>query len=30
LCRFEEGRIREMWEASQELLTDSPNENGQF
>ena len=30
LFRFEEGLIIESWEASQEELEDSPNENGLF
>jgi predicted SnoaL-like aldol condensation-catalyzing enzyme len=30
LFRFEKNMIREMWEASQEVLKDSPNENGLF
>lgn len=30
ICRFDGDRIVEMWEASQEALADSPNENGLF
>lgn len=30
IFRFEDDRIIEAWEASQELLMDSPNENGIF
>ncbi len=30
IFRFEENKIIESWEASQEILKDSPNENGLF
>lgn len=30
IFRFADGRIIESWEASQEVLEDSPNENGIF
>jgi predicted SnoaL-like aldol condensation-catalyzing enzyme len=30
IFRFDEGKIIESWEASQEELNDSPNENGLF
>jgi len=30
LFRFEDGKIIELWEASQEEIEDSPNENGLF
>ncbi|RPI00285.1 MAG: nuclear transport factor 2 family protein [Ignavibacteriae bacterium] len=30
IFRFEENMIVELWEASQEVLKDSPNENGIF
>ena len=30
IFRFEENKIVESWEASQEILKDSPNENGLF
>ena len=30
IFRFEDGKIIESWEASQEALKDSPNENGVF
>lgn len=30
IFRFEDDKIVEMWEASQEVLEDSPNENGLF
>ena len=30
IFRFEDDRIMEMWEASQQVLKDSPNENGLF
>ncbi len=30
IFRFQEGRIIEEWEVSQEVLRDSPNENGIF
>jgi hypothetical protein len=30
IFRFEEDKIIESWEASQEALDDSPNENGLF
>jgi predicted SnoaL-like aldol condensation-catalyzing enzyme len=30
IFRFEDGKIIESWEASQQLLKDSPNENGIF
>jgi predicted SnoaL-like aldol condensation-catalyzing enzyme len=30
IFRFEGGKIIELWEASQEAVKDSPNENGMF
>ncbi|MBS3081274.1 hypothetical protein J4221_07425 [Candidatus Pacearchaeota archaeon] len=30
IFRFENNKIIELWEASQEVLKDSPNENGLF
>jgi predicted SnoaL-like aldol condensation-catalyzing enzyme len=30
IFRFEEGKIIELWEASQEVLKNSPNKNGVF
>ena len=30
IFRFEQNLIMELWEASQEVLNDSPNENGLF
>lgn len=30
IFRFEEGKIIELWEASQQVLKDSPNKNGIF
>ena len=30
IFRFEGGKISESWEASQQVLKDSPNENGMF
>jgi predicted SnoaL-like aldol condensation-catalyzing enzyme len=30
ICRFENGKIAEMWDLGQEILKDSPNENGPF
>jgi predicted SnoaL-like aldol condensation-catalyzing enzyme len=30
ILRFESGRVVELWDLSQEIMKDSPNENGMF